>query len=371
MLATETLLFGLNLFILVIISYSAFKLCRSQGGCVKGMVDNEVLGDKAKLFDMMLEHVPCAVMAISPTYQVLTINEGFTTISGVTKEAALGRRCYEVLGEGRICSGCPVTMALVTAKACSSTKQQRNHNGTVKYIDQMAVPVLNGDGSVNYVFEFSLDVTERIALEQQNHHLAVETVTSLAKLIGSRDQYTGVHSARVKSIALNIGKELDLTPDSMSELAIAATLHDIGKIGIPEQILNKTGNLTESEYIVIQKHPQLGYDALVNIEQLEKVAEYILYHHECYDGRGYPSGKKGQDIPFISRILSVADVYEAITSDRVYRKAMSLEQAMLVMHAGRGSKFDPEILDAFFRVIARERPDAKSYLSSYAAVAKG
>ncbi|SMD09915.1 HD domain-containing phosphohydrolase [Sporomusa malonica] len=368
MLETETLLIGINVLILVIISSWAFAVRRSQGNRAKGTVDSEIVGNKAKLFDIMVEHAPCAVTAISPTYQVLMVNKITTTISGVTKDAALGRRCYEVFGEGTICLGCPVAEALTTATTHKRTKQERNHHGAVKYIEQTAVPVLAGNGSVSYVLEFTLDITEKIELEQQNQHLAVETVTSLAKLIGSRDQYTGVHSARVKDIALAIGKELELAPDTMSELAIAAVLHDIGKIGIPEQILNKTGKLTESEFTVIQKHPQLGYDALINIEQLEKVAEYILYHHECYDGRGYPSRKRGQDIPFVSRILSVADVYEAITSDRVYRKAMNLDQTLMVMRAGRGSKFDPEILDAFFRVLARERPDAKQYLNDNEAV---
>lgn len=205
-------------------------------------------------------------------------------------------------------------------------------------------------------------------LEQQNQQLAIETVTSLGKLIGNRDQYTGEHSLRVRDIALTIGTELRLPPGDMNELAIAAVLHDIGKIGIPEQILNKTGKLTESEFAIIQKHPQLGYDALINIKQLERVAEYILYHHECFDGRGYPCRKKGDEIPLISRILSVADVYEAITSDRVYRKAMNLEQTMMVMRAGRETKFDPEVLDAFFCVLRRERPDTRQYLYENEAV---
>lgn len=368
MLETETLLIGINVLILAIVGFTAFAICRCQGKSTKRTAGNELAGDKANLFDIMVEHAPCAVTAISPSYQVLMINRVTTVISGITKEAAIGRLCYEVFGEGTICQGCPVAIALSTAKTQKRTKQERNHIGAVKYIEQTAAPVLDENGCVSFVLEFTLDITEKIELEQKNQHLAVETVTSLAKLIGSRDQYTGVHSARVKDIALAIGNELALASDTMSELAIAAVLHDIGKIGIPEQILNKTGKLTDSEFAVIQKHPQLGYDALINIKQLEKVAEYILYHHECYDGRGYPNRKRGQDIPLVSRILSVADVYEALTSDRVYRKAMKLDQTMMVMRAGRGSKFDPEILDAFFRVLARERSEVKQYLNDNEAV---
>lgn len=367
MIATEALLISINLIILVIIIYIALELRRGQKH-VKAISGNPELTDKDKLIDIMINNVPCAVTAISPTYQVLMVNEVTTAISGVTKEAALGHKCYEVFDAGAVCPGCPVVKALATAKSHKRVKKERNVHGATKYIEQTAVPVLNSSGSVSYVLEFTLDITEKVELEQQNQQLAVETVTSLAKLIGNRDQYTGEHSVRVRDIALAIGKELNLSADIMGELAIAAILHDIGKIGIPEQILNKTGKLTETEFAIIQKHPQLGYDALVNIKQLEKVAEYILYHHECYDGRGYPSQKIGQEIPLISRILSVADVYEAITSDRVYRKAMNLEQTMMVMRAGQSSKFDPEILDAFFRVLRRDRPDSKQYLYANEAV---
>lgn len=370
MTGTETLLIVINMLMLAIIVYIALTLrrCQKKSNTTADIIDNQEITDKEKLFDLLVGNVPCAVTAISATYQVLMVNEVTTAITGVTREAALGRKCYEVFDSGTICPDCPVAKTLATAKPHTHTKRRRNHSGAVKYIEQTAVPVLTSTGSVSYVLEFSLDITGKQELEHQNQQLAVETVTSLAKLIGNRDQYTGEHSARVRDLALAIGKELKLPAALLGELAIAAVLHDIGKIGIPEQILNKTGKLTESEYAIIQKHPQLGYDALVNIKQLEKVAGYILYHHECYDGRGYPSQKAGEEIPLISRILSVADVYEAITSDRVYRKAMNLEQTMMVMRAGRGTKFDPEVLDAFFCFLRRERPDSKQYLYNSEAV---
>ncbi len=249
-----------------------------------------------------------------------------------------------------------ITLVIIIYIALEFRRSQKKSNSTTAVTDNL-----------DFADKEKL-LTEKMELQQQYQQLAVETVTSLAKLIGNRDQYTGEHSARVRDVALAIGNELKLSADVMGELAIAAILHDIGKIGIPEQILNKTGKLTETEFTIIQKHPQLGYDALVNIKQLEKVAEYILYHHESYDGRGYPCRKAGEEIPLISRILSVADVYEAITSDRVYRKAMNLEQTMMVMRAGRGTKFDPEILDAFFCVLRRDRPDSKQYLYDNEAV---
>lgn len=363
----------LNLFILVIVLYIAAALRHRKSpdhgtnGTLAVQTDTSI-GNKEKLFDIFWQYSPCAITAISPDFQILMLNEAATVISGVPQEKAMHSKCYEAFSEGAPCPQCPVARALITGQIHMRTKQEVEHDGVVKYLDQTAVPILGSSGAVDYVLEFTVDITERIELEQQNRQLAVETVTSLSTLIGSRDKYTGEHSIRVRDIAISIGSELRLSSAVMSELAIAAVLHDIGKIGIPEQILNKTGKLTDSEFTIIQKHPQIGYDALISIKQLEKIAEYILYHHECYDGRGYPSRKKGYEIPLISRILSVADVYEAITSDRIYRKAMNLEQTMMVMRSGRETKFDPEILDAFFCVLRRERPDIHSSLYDGAAV---
>ncbi|WP_245692825.1 HD domain-containing phosphohydrolase [Sporomusa acidovorans] len=363
----------LNLFILVIVLYIAAALHhrKSPGYGANGILavkNGTRLVNKEKLFDIFWRHSPCAITAISPDFQILMLNEAATAIRGIPHEKAIHTKCYEAFNKDGPCPQCPVGQALTTGQIHMRTKQEVNHDGVVKYLDQTVVPILGSDGAVDYVLEFTVDVTERTELEQQNRQLAVETVTSLSTLIGSRDKYTGEHSIRVRDIALSIGSELRLSSAVMSELAIAAVLHDIGKIGIPEQILNKTGKLTDSEFAIIQKHPQIGYDALISIKQLEKIAGYILYHHECYDGRGYPSRKKGQEIPLISRILSVADVYEAITSDRIYRKAMNLEQTMMVMRSGRETKFDPEILDAFFCVLRRERPDIQSSLYEGAAV---
>lgn len=188
-------------------------------------------------------------------------------------------------------------------------------------------------------------------LQLQNKTLLVETVTSFAKLIEDRDMLTGRHSERVRDIVLIIGRRIKLTSAEIEDLSAAAVLHDIGKIGIPETILNKPGKLTASEYQEIKKHPLIGYEAVKNIPEFKKIAQCIIMHHEAFDGSGYPCGKAMNDIPFIARVLSIADVFEALTANRAYRKAMTINQAREIMLAGRGTKFDPEILDTFIELL--------------------
>jgi HD-GYP domain-containing protein (c-di-GMP phosphodiesterase class II) len=137
----------------------------------------------------------------------------------------------------------------------------------------------------------------------------------------------------------------------MEDLKHAAMLHDLGKIGIPDEILLKKGKLTDSEYDIIRKHPQIGAEIIRHIHFLKDVAPIVLYHHERFDGFGYCSGLKGKEIPLGARIIAIADVYQALTSDRPYRKAYSKEEALKIITEGSGTQFDPEIVKVFFEII--------------------
>jgi len=140
----------------------------------------------------------------------------------------------------------------------------------------------------------------------------------------------------------------------MDELALLAVLHDIGKVGIKESVLQKPGPLTAEEWEEMKKHPEIGYRIAQNTPELATVAEYILSHHERWDGRGYPRGLKGEEIPLICRILAVADAYDAMTNDRTYRKAMSREKAIDEIRRNAGTHFDPQVADIFLCAITAE-----------------
>lgn len=306
---------------------------------------------ESQLLGTIFRYVPCIILTVSPSFDVLMANKAACKLAGLNEKGILGRKCYDIFGDGFICPGCAVANAVDFRSICRGRKHKQRPDGTDCYIEQTAVPVFNRDGSLKCVMEISLDVTKRAELEEENERIFIETVSSLANLIGSRDRSTGTHSQRVRDIAVQIGKRLQLPQEVIHEISISAILHDIGKIGIPENILNKTGSLTPAEFAVIQRHTVIGYNALKNIEPLRKIANYIHFHHESFDGRGYPRKLTGEAIPLVSRILSVADVFEALTADRVYRKAMPFEQAMDIMQEGRATKFDPVVFDAFSKCV--------------------
>lgn len=176
-----------------------------------------------------------------------------------------------------------------------------------------------------------------------------ETVAAASAAIDARDAYTADHSRRVADIACKVGKELGLKDNQLECLELAALFHDIGKIGIPDYILNKTGRLDEEELKKIQAHPVLGYKILEKIEFLSPMLHAVLYHHERPDGKGYPEGLKGNEIPIGASIIAIADSYDAMTSNRPYRSALSHEFAIEELKKHKGTQFKNEIVDAFLR----------------------
>jgi HD-GYP domain-containing protein (c-di-GMP phosphodiesterase class II) len=152
-------------------------------------------------------------------------------------------------------------------------------------------------------------------------------------------------------IAKAIGRQLNLNDSLLSELELLATLHDIGKLSVDPGILNKQSELTICEWLEIKKHPESGYRIAVSAPELAHISDYILCHHERWDGSGYPQGLRGKEIPMLSRIIAVADTYEAITHERSYRVAKTKQYAIEEIRKSSGSQFDPEVVEAFMNVI--------------------
>jgi putative nucleotidyltransferase with HDIG domain len=169
---------------------------------------------------------------------------------------------------------------------------------------------------------------------------------SLAKAVDARDAYTGSHSERVGELAARIARRLGGDESQVELTRLAASLHDLGKLAIPEEILRKPGALNESERLVLQRHPQIGFRMLESLG-VEPIAEWVLHHHERWDGDGYPDRLRGEEIPLGARIIFVADAYDAMTSERVYRKPLSPREALEELERCAGSQFDPQIVEAF------------------------
>jgi putative nucleotidyltransferase with HDIG domain len=196
----------------------------------------------------------------------------------------------------------------------------------------------------------SLNIENRLLYESLYMNL-LSTFQSLVTSIQARDHYTEEHSMRVRDLSVKIAEVMNCYPDEIELLRIAATLHDVGKIAIPDDILLKPGKLTEEQFDVIKKHPVIGENILKPLPILETERLIIRHHHERWDGRGYPDGLQGSDVPFLSRILTVVDAFDAMTNNRPYRKAMEIEEAVSELKKNINRQFDEEIVNCVIKIL--------------------
>jgi HD-GYP domain-containing protein (c-di-GMP phosphodiesterase class II) len=190
-------------------------------------------------------------------------------------------------------------------------------------------------------------------LEDKYRNQVLTMACTLVSLVDLRDSYTGGHSTRVAEYSRRMALELQLSDRDAEMVIMAASLHDIGKIGVSEAILRKPARLTDEEFEEIRKHPEFGWMVLRGVEGFEEVSQLLLHHHERFDGRGYPGGLRQEEIPLGSRIIAVADSFDAMTSDRPYRKAGSPELAAEELMRCAGTQFDPAVVEAFLPYLRR------------------
>ncbi|MGN1181220.1 MAG: HD-GYP domain-containing protein, partial [Suilimivivens sp.] len=193
--------------------------------------------------------------------------------------------------------------------------------------------------------------------------LSMKMLETLAGTLDAKDKYTNGHSMRVAFYATRLAEALGWDKEQISMLRYEALLHDIGKIGVPDAILNKPSRLSEMEFGLIKSHTIVGSDILKNMIAVPGASQVARYHHERFDGKGYPSGLSGLDIPVNARIVCIADSYDAMSSDRIYRKALSREKIREELINGRGSQFDPELLDKFVEMMDADKLDITDTLS--------
>lgn len=212
----------------------------------------------------------------------------------------------------------------------------------------------------------------RVRLMKELENLLLDTIKAIAATIDARDGYTHRHSERVAALVAQLARELRVPDDVRETAELSALLHDVGKIAVPDSILNKPGKLTPEEFAEMQKHPLHGARILGNIQSatVKAVLPGVQYHHEKWDGTGYPEGLKGEAIPFLGRLLGVADFYDALTSARAYRPAMTSVQAVDLVRQGAGKHFDPSIAEALVRIFERGELNVDEMPSQIRAVMK-
>lgn len=191
-------------------------------------------------------------------------------------------------------------------------------------------------------------------LKTENKKISEQAARTILRALDAKDSYTFGHSMRVAYFSLVTGAEAGLNADEMYELELSAIFHDIGKIGTPDAVLNKPSRLSEEEFAIMKQHPEQTFQILQDFPGFEKIADNARFHHERFDGKGYPMGLKGDDIPFAARIILIADTFDAMTSTRPYRKGLSYEVAFDELLQFSGTQFDPHLVKMFIQGMGKE-----------------
>lgn len=194
---------------------------------------------------------------------------------------------------------------------------------------------------------------------ERDNEIIRESIETFTGFIDAKDPYTNGHSKRVAEYTQMIAEEMGYEGEELERIYYVALLHDCGKIGVPDNILGKPGRLDDEEFKVIKSHTTRGGEILNSFKSLKNVGEGARYHHERYDGKGYPEGKKGEEIPLIARIICVADSFDAMNSDRVYRKRLTLDKIVEEIESNKGKQFDPEIADILLKILQEDRIDVR------------
>lgn len=260
----------------------------------------------------------------------------FVIILPGTEEKAAGKIIQRIKNKCKKVTGLPVNISIALGQATKQNKQESLWQ-VLKIAEERM-----------YRHKFLNSKSNRSAL-----------IVTLQKVLYEISMETEQHAERLKKYCLAVGKAMDLSHRELDELALLAVLHDIGKVGINVEILNKEGPLTVEEWAEMKRHPEIGCRIAQNTLELVNVAEYILSHHERWDGKGYPRGLRGEEIPRLARILAVADAYDAMTTDRVYRKAMGREEAWRELERNAGTQFDPEVVRIFLELFGEGREEKK------------
>ena len=303
-----------------------------------------------KLLQILGERTPTSIALLDRDYNVHYVNDRLASTLAFSKDEILTKRCYELTGKPAPCPGCMMAKVFQTGEKAVSMKRQTRKDGSAVMLEIHDVPVKR-DGRVERVIEFLVDKT-RIREYRDRLEKDFLTLTDmLTQILDSKDAYTARHSLCVRDVSVALARKLELPRDQEFRMEIAGMLHDIGKVGIPWAILNKPGRLTDEEFGVIRTHPALGADMVARLTRFRDIGPAIRGHHERYDGKGYPDGLKGEEIPLEGRIIAAADCFHAMASRRSYKEPRDREFIKEEFRKGAGTHFDPRVAQAMLELL--------------------
>lgn len=306
----------------------------------------------------VLEAIPDAVIVIGIDFSVRLVNAAFTTLTGVPRAQALGKKCYDVF-PGDICR----TPACPMERIGKGVEQLRYEGDKHCACGRSSPGIITAcafrtpRGALAGLIEIVSDMTPLYESRERFRKAMGGVIQAMSLTIEKRDRYTAGHQRRVTKFCRAIAGELGFSWERTQGLRMAAAIHDLGKILVPAAILNKPGKMSEHELAIIRNHPQAAYEILKDIDFPWPLAQTVYQHHERLDGSGYPQGLKGEAILLEARILAVADVVDAICCFRPYRPAVGMEAAMAELKSQRGIKYDAAVVDACIKVLTAGKVD--------------
>lgn len=323
----------------------------------------EALREGERFLSSVFASIQDGLSILDLDYQIVQVNPTMEKWYAHARPL-VGKKCYQAYqGREHPCNPCPARHAMATGAPHSEIVLKRGpRQEVVGWLEVHAYPRLDkATGKMTGVIEYIRDITQRQRAEEalakslrELRQTLEGTVMALANTVEMRDPYTAGHQRRVAQLACALAQEMGFSPDQLEGIRVMGFLHDIGKIGIPGEILTKPQQLTELEGSLLKTHPQIGYAILKDLEFPWPVAQAILQHHERLDGSGYPSGLSEREIISEAKILAVADVVEAMASFRPYRPAVGIDQGLEEISRNRGTLYDPEVVDVCLRVFTEK-----------------
>ena len=299
-----------------------------------------------ELTSMAWRESPVAQMILDSRGNVLMANRQCGFLPG---EPVLGR-CYEYLSREKPCRKCPLKNALESGRQSRILKKTPDVQGKIRCLELTARPLPFPDQPGLFLYTV-VDRTGELELAEELEDATLDYINILSHVLLLNDKETFIHSETVGELALLIAEHMGISEREKRELAIAAALHDIGKVGVVSRIIRKPGELTEAERSLVRSHSLLGEEIVSQAQRFSRVGKIIRNHHEMVDGNGYPDGLRGEEIPLASRIIAVADAYDAMANDRVYRKALDRETVIGEFRRCAGRQFDPDVAGILVKLL--------------------
>jgi len=362
------------LFTFIVANITGYLINEREKLLIKTQQSEKQLVHAANEWRTTFDSMPYSVMLLDKEFNIMRLNKYTANLFGVShhEKLMLGKKCYEIIHQKNSCiDNCPVAESIKNGVSAVSEYYEASMN---KYFKITCNPVIREDSNVVYIHSM-IDITD--IKEKENklvrsrdaffnmlkdidsaykelRGIYNDLVVAFSEVIDAKSPWTKGHSTGVAGHAVAIAKQMGLKETDVETLKIASLLHDIGKIGTYDVILDKPDKLTDDEIRLIKQHPVKGEEILKPIKGLERILPIVRSHHEKFDGSGYPDGLKGDEIPFLARLLCVADSFDSMTSDRPYRAPCTREYTLQELKQCAGTHFDPEIVEALLQILTNK-----------------